>query len=324
MAAPSLAPAETKTERLHREVAHRVFAAEFNAATLEFKEGGERAPSFVVTPLGARINRMLVVGVLTRNEGAGNGESYRFQVVDPTGTLYGWAGQYEPEASAALSELQPPSLVAIVGKGRIRQVEATSDKPAAIYQSVRPEAVVRVEMADRDAWILDAARHTLLRLDCMKEASRMQKATVPALIDLGYPEDLADGVVRALAHYGTPDLAKWAAMVRDAVEVLLPGGAARMPEPTFTTASSLASAPRAPAAAAAPAPPPVSEERERIEEEVLELVGRLDDGKGAPWEDVLSHAGKKKIGESEVEEALNALMDRGLVYEPVLGRLKKT
>ena len=48
-----------------REPAWRVFASEFNASTLKIKGEGEKAPSYVVTPLGAMVNRLFIVGILT-------------------------------------------------------------------------------------------------------------------------------------------------------------------------------------------------------------------------------------------------------------------
>ncbi|HWG91390.1 MAG TPA: glycerol dehydrogenase, partial [Candidatus Thermoplasmatota archaeon] len=66
------------------------------------------------------------------------------------------------------------------------------------------------------------------------------------------------------------------------------------------------------------------EKSSEVEDTIFELTKTLDDGKGAPWEEIVAQAGKKKISEEQVEEALNSLMDKGLIYEPVLGRLKRT
>ena len=56
----SSSEAEGEETRPRREVAHRVFAAEFDDATLSYSESDEeRAPNYVVTPTGARANRPL-------------------------------------------------------------------------------------------------------------------------------------------------------------------------------------------------------------------------------------------------------------------------
>ena len=44
---------------MKRETAWRVFAGEFNDSTVEIKGQGEMSPSYVVTPLGAKINRVI-------------------------------------------------------------------------------------------------------------------------------------------------------------------------------------------------------------------------------------------------------------------------
>ncbi|MGQ0797240.1 MAG: RPA family protein, partial [Methanobacteriota archaeon] len=89
---------------MNREVAWRLFSGEFNDATLEVPGGGDRAPSYVVTPLGAKVNRVFVVGVVTDVENVGTDMQpmWRARVADPTGTFHLYAGQYQPEASAVL------------------------------------------------------------------------------------------------------------------------------------------------------------------------------------------------------------------------------
>ena len=43
---------------IYREVAWRVFAGELNSSDLEVRGEGEKAPSYLITPLGAQINRL--------------------------------------------------------------------------------------------------------------------------------------------------------------------------------------------------------------------------------------------------------------------------
>ncbi|UCF08828.1 MAG: DNA-binding protein, partial [Thermoplasmata archaeon] len=119
-----------------REVAWRVFAGEYNYTTYVETGSDERAPSYVVTPLGARINRLFIVGVLTdvENIGTDTEPMWRARVSDPTGVFYISAGQYQPEAAQILSTIKPPKFVAVVGKSR-----TYSPEEGVIYVSVRPE-----------------------------------------------------------------------------------------------------------------------------------------------------------------------------------------
>jgi RPA family protein len=333
--------------RPQREVAQRVFAAEFNDASFSFKESGDRSPTFVVSKMGAKINRLFAVGILTSVEAVGqSGDRWRAQVVDPTGTFNVYTGQYEPEATAQLMDIRPPAVVAVVGKSRTYQPET-----GVTYVSVRPESIRVVEKADRDAWTLDVVKHGLMRLDAMREAQKLEPPTPKALEDLGYPKDLAEGVCKAIEHYGKPDLARYATMLRDALESLLPGAAERMSaEPDFAPAAAAYTPPAtrtapapvpataakgpapvatthaAPAPATKAAPPAAAKKPDENphEELILSLAEKLDDGKGAPWEDIVAEAAKKGVREEAVEECLNGLMDKGQIYEPVLGRLKRT
>src|SRR2546428_8501884 len=102
---------------------------------------GDRAPSNIVAPLGAKVNRVFVVGVITDVENVGSDiqPMWRARVSDPTGTFHIYAGQYQPEAAATLSKLKPPVFGAIVGKSRIYSPEAgtvVTFIPAARIQTV--------------------------------------------------------------------------------------------------------------------------------------------------------------------------------------------
>jgi RPA family protein len=103
-----------------REVAQRVFAEEFNDASHTFRESDDdRAPVYALLPTGAKANRVFVVGTLTETEDVGSEDEYwQGRIVDPTGTFFTYAGQYQPEAAAMLRETEPPAFVAIVGKPR--------------------------------------------------------------------------------------------------------------------------------------------------------------------------------------------------------------
>jgi len=294
-----------------REVAWRLFAGEYNDATLEVEGTGERAPSYVITPLGAKVNRIFVVGVITDVENVGTDMQpmWRARVSDPTGTFHVYAGQYQPEAAAALSKLKPPVFGAIVGKSRVY-----SPEPGTVYTSVRPEVIKAVDERVRDFWILEACRSLQKRLDAMSEAQKMDPLTKEALAQVGVKQALADGIVQATGHYGKADLSRYTAMLAEALRYLLPEyreGRPEEAEPTVTEA-----APRA--------EPKEPEEPTADEDKVLEVITSLDkDGKGAPWEGILDSAGKAGVSKDKLEESINSLLDKGLIYEPILGRMKK-
>ena len=151
-----------------REVARRVFAREFNDASHTFKESDdERAPVYLLLPTGERANRVFLVGTLTEKEDVGEGDEYwRGRIVDPTGTFFVYAGQYQPEAASTLRDLEPPAYVAVVGKPRTYETDDGS-----VNVSVRPESITAVDSVTRDRWVVEAAQRTLERVEAFEDES---------------------------------------------------------------------------------------------------------------------------------------------------------
>jgi len=177
-----------------REVAQRVFAAEFNDASYTFKESDDdRAPVYALLPTGEQANRVFFVGTLTETDDVGDDNEYwQGRIVDPTGTFFVYAGQYQPEAASTLRELEPPAYVAVVGKPRTYETDDGS-----ITVSVRPESITTVDAATRDRWVAETAERTLDRIDAFddeaNEYARMAREE--------YGEDLSahrETVVEAL------------------------------------------------------------------------------------------------------------------------------
>ncbi|WP_424008657.1 rpa-associated protein [Haloferax denitrificans] len=185
-----------------REIAYRVFAAEFDDASLSYSESDEeRAPNYVVTPTGARLNRTFVAGVLTEVEHV-NDEVLRGRIADPTGAFVTYAGQYQPEPMAYLDAATPPAFVSLAGKARTYE----PDDADVVYSSVRPESVNTVDADVRDRWIVSAAEATLRRIAVFDEALSMPHRgddLTRALEARGVDPTLAAGIPRAIDHYGT-------------------------------------------------------------------------------------------------------------------------
>lgn len=142
----------------------------------------------------------------------------------------------------------------------------------------------------------------------------MEPLSKEGLLQIGVKEAIADGIVQAVNHYGKADLARYTAMLAEGLRYLLPEYREfRPPE----TAAAEEAAQKPPAAEA-------EEEPDDAEEKVLEIIAGLDkDGKGAPWDGILEAAKSKDVTKDRLEEAINGLLDKGLIYEPVLGRMKK-
>src|SRR5256885_14068540 len=103
-----------------REVAWRLFASEYNDTTLEMDGGGERPPSYIVTPLGAKVNRVFVVGVITdvENVGTDGQPMWRARGSGPPRTLPPDAGPEQPPARARPTKREAAAVGAGVRESR--------------------------------------------------------------------------------------------------------------------------------------------------------------------------------------------------------------
>lgn len=309
-----------------REVSWRVFAEEYASSTMEHSGEGEKPVSYVVTPLGARVNRMLVVGVVTEVEEVGEEgrPRYRARMEDPTGTFYLSAGEYQPEAAVSLSKISPPAFAAVVGKSR-----AYSPEEGVTYLSIRPERIREVTGEARDNWVLETAKSTLVRIDAVEEALKMDQPSAGELVRLGYPENLAEGVVLALEYYKEVDLDRFRESVKDALRTILPDDR-KVPSGKRRPKPSTPAEPSPEKKATGKKEDDAAEELQELEvggdEEatVLGIIDSLDEGpKGAQWEKIVEAAKAKKIDKVRLEEIISNLLDKGEVYEPELGMMKK-
>jgi RPA family protein len=188
-----------------REVARRIFAEELKSSNYSFRDGEDQhqyAPSYLLTPTGAKCNRVFLVGTLTEKDDIGGDTEYwRGRVVDPTGSILIYAGQYQPEAAQILAGLEAPCFVAVVGKPNLYQTDDGN-----IIISIRAESISRVDEFTRNQWILDTARRTMERL------SDLGKARVPpasgdfTTADSMPARDSSPAVLdaeRAMQHYQT-------------------------------------------------------------------------------------------------------------------------
>lgn len=144
-----------------REVARRLFAQEFRESNLSFKDGDDQyAPQYLLTPTGAKVNRIFIVGTLIEKEDIGTDSEYwRGRVTDPTGSFLIYAGQYQPEAAQVLAECETPAFVAVVGKP-----STYTTNEGDVLTSVRPESLHIVDGQTRDMWVIETAKCTLDRI----------------------------------------------------------------------------------------------------------------------------------------------------------------
>jgi len=299
-----------------RETAWRVFATELNSSTLEIKATEEKAPSYIVTPLGAKINRVLVAGVMTEKENIGSDEEpmWKARIQDVSGSFYINVGRFQPEASAAIADIEIPSFVAAVGRVR---TYTTDDQR--VFVSVRPEHIVPITETVRNEWILETAKSTWKRLTATKKVLGMGDATEQDLIKAGMSPTEAFGITYALDNYGQmPDSTLYLKTIQAALRMLLPERNVDLGFPEdYSDEPDEIEIPEGQSGS-------TGNNAAQLEDMILSLLEELDtDGKGAPREELERRAEAEGISSIELEEVSNALMDKGLVYEPNLRYLKR-
>jgi hypothetical protein len=315
---------------MNREAAWRVFASEYNDASHEIKNDGEKTPSYVITPIGAKINRLFIVGVLTDVERVSEtGDMVRAHVSDPTGVFTLYSGQFQQEITDSLLAIDVPAFVAVTGKSRTYRPEDSED----IFVSIRPEKVVEVTASHRNQWILETCQSTKERVDAIVEAKKMAQPNPMDLRKLGYNKNLADGVVTALENYNNVDVSKYLSLIQESIQFILPSSE-KLPdlqsdieteeEKPESDSEKTVDLNKIEKESEIKVDESEKKAFEEIENAVLKLIKEIEGEDGAPWDSITEKCEKAGLDRDSVEEALTSLMDKGLIYEPILGTIKIT
>lgn len=195
-------------QRSRRQTATRLFAKEFYESSLPDGGQGEYDPRFIVTKLGARVNRMFVAGLIERLErrDTERGPMFSGAVRDPTG-LHLWSvGSFRPELHIEMEELVARFdggdrfLMACIGKSNHY---ITEDGGFRCRMQMEDYAIIDREVYA--TWLVETANHTMRRIDALGKAQSAETTDSNALRDAGVPADLIDGLGLAMNHYGDWD-----------------------------------------------------------------------------------------------------------------------
>ncbi len=286
-----------------REVAWRLFATEFNRSNLVVPPVDEFSPTYMITPLGAEVNRVMFVGVLTELQKLGTEEEpyWKMRVADPTGTFRMNAGQYQPEVVQVIPQLEVPCFVAVIGK-----VKPFTTTEGDVIPMVRPETVIRVDKSTRDPWLITASKSMVERLDIAREAFTMAEPTRENLEALGCPRDRVDGLLRAIEHYDDPVLELQTILV-DILKGMVDG--------EYSGGDISREVPKE---------EPADEEKEEIDVNalVLQTIVENEDEKEGILEEKVIQMLEGQVDRKRLETAIEELMDEGDLYTPTAGHIK--
>jgi RPA family protein len=302
-----------------REVAFRTFAGEIAGSSLEIKGDDEAAPSYLITPLGLMLNRVFVAGKLTEKsmKGTDSEPMWNAVVKDVTGNFYLQAGRFQPEAAAAIADIDEGEEPYVGVVAKIRTWTNNEDRT---YVNLRPERIVRIDEDTYNAWLLDTAKDLWRRLNLVRTALTFPEASAKELQEKGMTESEADGIVRALDHYDRPESQRYMGILQSAFRFILPGKDIDfgLPESSDDYRDEL------PETKSEPASDDSGMDGFDKKEFILGLVEELDSNtKGASRSEIEARASDRGISSEEVETLLDELMDEGQIYEPNLGYMRK-
>ena len=303
-----------------REPAWRVSARELEGSLEEERGEGERPTSYLLSPFGSRMNRVVVAGTLTPAEPIGRDENqpfWRARLSDPTGSCAVTAGSFQPRAMAQLRAAASPRPVIVVGK-----VHLYRGRDGVGTVSVRAEGVRSVSETEERGVLGDIVRQTLDRLDLIARLEKEPMLTEDAM--------RAEGIPLAWLRAARESLRRYPNVDRAAFRRELAGAVRRVAGASGPVASSLPPSPavtvtRAPPPKPARAPPSAAE---RAEESLfLDLVDEVADVSVdgyADLKEVMARLGARGVDAAHAEVLLNRLEEDGALEEPIVGKLRRS
>lgn len=311
-----------------REVAWRLFAFEYNSSKFVYPPKEERAPrvaSYVLTPAGALVNRLFIVGTYLSSQplgsnGINGSEMIRATVSDPSGSnFYIYAGRFQPQVLHKLKHITPPTYLAVVGKSHIFTPQGTDR----VFVSIRPESVQEVECEIKDYWTLAACKSLKQRLDAIETAQGLTRPDAELLEKLGYPKLIATGVCLALQYYERLNLEFYQSQLIKLLYQILeaPEGITSetaLEKELVDMESTLSGTEFRTYGTAIQA-----EEFETLRNELLELLTRLDpDNRGVDYFTVEQAAVNVGIESATLSELLDLLKHEGAIIEYETNKFK--
>lgn len=298
--------------QFRRKPAAKMFVAEIKESTYQLpKSGGDDYESTnYLTPTGEIVSKVMIVGTAVEKEDIGKDQPFwRLRVVDSTGGIAVYAGQYQAEAAQVIAGIEIPCHIAIAGKMSVYEPENGNK-----ILSIRPESVAIITQEDRNSFILDAAEQLAARIKEPKNGERVKeiypqwdsklltKTVVDALRDLVEPKVEPPAQPPAVpAEKPTAPEEPKDEKTQKRTEA---DKKAKKPEQEAKTKVSVAD----------------------LKELIIKIVTDCDKGKGCQYGTVLEKMKESGITPEapDFDSAISKLMREGRIYEPKIGSLKVT
>lgn len=301
-----------------------MLASEFSDSTLNQQGSGEFDPMFIITKLGAKVNRVIVAGMLERldpRETSNGSTLWQGQLRDPSGLHFFSVGDYAPESMRELtiqlsSRIEDGESIMLLMTAKARYFQ---NEEGAVYTSLRPEEAAIVTREVYRNWLVSACKGMLERMDMQEKAISLEKTT-NALAAAGVPENMREGLLLAGEHYGEIDTEPYRLNIMNALDI----AEDKVPSFTPNNPSKSQASLEVDEQESTQEEAPESDDQVDLNQVLLDLISRLDQGEGVDFDTLLSNAAARGHDRDASEAALDDLTEDGSVHEPRFGWFKIT
>ena len=308
-----------ESRRSPRQTAIRMLAQEYSDASLTEMGTGEFDPSFVITKLGARVNRALVAGVIDRLErrDGDNGPSYSGHIRDPTGNhvfnIAPFQEEMHSEAEELLARFESGDrfLISLVGKARWFETE-----DGGVFTSLRVEQLAIIDKERYSRWLVDAAEATLRRMKAYEDSVGLE-AEATTLANGGIPKDLAEGMAQTRSHYPEFDLENYRVGVLQALSIA--SGRSSMAEAELEMSRFQGRVDGQEGIESQETKAPI-EPAGDISATIIRAIESADGGQGAEYDSIILACVQSGFSREDAEDAIEGMRDvDGTIIEPRFG-----
>ena len=309
--------------RFGRQSAIRIFAQEYSDSNLPLEGVGEYAPSFIITKLGAKVNRALFGGVIDRFERreGDNGPTYSGHLRDATGGVHRFQiAPFQPELHADAEELlarfESGDRFLMMMIGRARWFESDD---GGIFTSFRAEEFTTVERSVYVNWLVEASAATLRRLDAYN-LSLDSENTNESLKSAGVPADLIEGMILAKNHYSSFDPENYKVGVLQSLSMALSSNSEIEQIITSTEESTMLEVPENSPQMKNDAVKSDSKPTGDVDDVILDVIRSSSNPDGMPYDSIVLACVEAGFSRESSEDAIEDLRDiKCEIIEPRFG-----
>ena len=303
---------QSNFNRAKRQPAIRILAQEYSESTLKQQGSGDFDPAFIITKLGAKVNRLVAMGLLELMERreSSSGLFWTGRIRDPTGLHFFSIGTFQPEelqiqADELLARFQQeePVLIMMVAKSSMRQGDDGS-----IFTGLRPEEIVIINSQQYANLLVEASDATLKRIEAYRNSSSLEH-DISSYKKAGIPSNLIEGILLSREHYGEIDseyhklnvLRSLAIAEGDTTQTELQDSKEKIETPTTSDEN---------------------DDEINYRSLIIEYIQQNSSSNGTDFESIVSHCINNK-GEREISEiTIENMVDDGELFEVKFGWYK--